>query len=147
MALQNPWQPGRPATAATRALNITVIHPPGQALPEGFAQQDWGAATTQRWRLPSCLTADGKCEAALIDLDGDGGAEVLLLAAATSQSGAFKAGPGGKWTWLGVVANAFCREVREAWKAGQWEPVEPRVKEINANGIRLRITPDPGCPR
>ena len=83
----------------------------------------------------------------MIDLDGDGAAEVLIFAVASGQSGAFKAGPDGTWLWLGVIANTFCREVREAWKAGQWQPVEPRVKEIEANGIRLRINPDIGCSR
>jgi hypothetical protein len=147
MSLQTPWQPGRPATAAIRAGNIAVIHPAGQALPEGFIQQDWAATTDRRWLLPRCLLAEARCEAALIDLDGDGGAEVVLLAVDPGPSGAFKAGAGGRWTWLGSITNIHCRGVRDAWTAGRWQPVEPPVKDIDAAGVRLRVVPNlGGCP-
>ena len=146
MSLQSPWAAAQPATPASRAAGIVVVHPPGQALPEGFVHQDWAAATNQKWLLPRCLIANVRCEAALIDLDGDGGAEVLLLAVDAGQAGAFKVGLDGKWTWLGSIANVNCRGVRDAWKSGRWQPVEPRVKEIDANGVRLRIA-EPSCPR
>ena len=152
MSLQTPWQPGRgqpgrAATPAMRAGNITVVHPAGQALPEGFVQQDWEALTDRRWLLPRCLVGDARCEAALMDLDGDGGAEVVLLAVDLGPSGAFKAAADGRWTWLGSIANVHCRGVRDAWKAGRWQPVEPPVKDIDANGVRLRINPGlGGCP-
>jgi hypothetical protein len=145
MAMQTPGQPGPPTTPAARAKNIAVVHPAGQALPAGFVEQDWAAATDRQWLLPRCLVADARCEAALLDLDGDGGAEVVLLpAAAFGPAGAFKAGADGRWIWLGSIANVHCRGVRDAWKAGRWQPVEPPVKDIDTGGFRLQIIPPPG---
>jgi hypothetical protein len=144
ISLRTPWEPGQQATPETRARLITVLHPPGQALPEGFVQQDWAASKVQRWRLPACLLTDAKCEATLMDLDGDGVAEVLLLPVNSGVGGAFKAGADGTWTWLGSITNMHCRGVRDAWRAGKWQPVAPPVREIDADGVRVRINPDLG---
>ncbi|HTM74624.1 MAG TPA: hypothetical protein VL198_15460 [Pseudolabrys sp.] len=38
--------------------------------------------------MPRCLTADAKCDAAMIDLDGDGKDEILLFTSGVGQSAA-----------------------------------------------------------
>src|SRR5690606_35107427 len=77
MRLERPWQQAATATRESRAANITVVHPPGQALPESFARHEW---TTETASGAQCLTnADAVCQAVLIDLDADGTMEVLLF--------------------------------------------------------------------
>jgi hypothetical protein len=55
---------GTVATPASRADNITVSFPAGQTLPDSFVRQDWGTRPNLA-QLPSCLTATGKCDAAV----------------------------------------------------------------------------------
>jgi hypothetical protein len=145
----NPWQSGvLSATAQSRGANIAVVHPRGEALPDGFLRFDWTKEATAS-QLPRCLTAtDTRCEAVLLDLDGDGNVEVVLFAlrggGGVVTAGAFKAGADQRWTWLGGIANIYCPGVREALAAGQVKAIEPPLKEIDLNGIRLRIA-DRGC--
>jgi hypothetical protein len=149
---QNPWQAGAfSATAQSRGTNIAVVYPRGEALPDSFLRFDWTKEATAS-QLPRCLTGtDARCEAVLLDLDGDGGLEVVLFAlradGATVAAGAFKAGAGESWTWLGGIANIYCPGVREALTAGQVKAVDPRLKEIDLNGIRLRIADSWACRR
>ena len=133
------------ATPQSRAANISVIHPPGQALPEGFLQKDWNA-TDRKYLLPSCLYSNAKCEAVLLDLDADGVSEILLLPVGFGQTGTFKLLPDGSWTSLGAIANVQCPGVREALRAGQLEAVPATVKDIEVNGERLRVGAV-GCAR
>ena len=121
-----------------RAANIAVIYPKGQALPANFLEQDWNAAPDQ-WRHPRCMTANVKCDAMVLDLDGDGTPEILIFN-----------GPSGvvayrqtdeKWRLLGDVVNAHCKGVREALLAGHFELVTPESKELRAAGQRLFVQP------
>jgi len=150
MNLLTPWQATGVlrATPLSRGANIALVHPRGQALPDSFLRYDWTRETAPQ--LPRCLTTtDAKCEAVLADLDGDGSMEILLFALHGSgrvlTAGAFKAGPDESWTWLGSIVNVHCPGVRDALATGQLMTVEPRLKEIDANGIRLRVNTDRGC--
>ncbi|HEX5959509.1 MAG TPA: DUF4153 domain-containing protein, partial [Hyphomicrobiaceae bacterium] len=152
LSLVTPWQ-GKAqfhATAEQRAANIAVVYPQGQALPESFIRYDWATVPTPAV-LPRCLTANDRCEAALIDLDADGTAEVLLFVPVRSgtgilMAGAFKAEPGDAWTWLGHIANAGCAGVRDGLASGHIETVDVRMKDVNVNGVRLRVNTIRGCP-
>jgi Domain of unknown function (DUF4153) len=145
--MRNPWEAASMATRTTRAANIAVVYPPGATIPDSFIQFDWWVKKEPHWIMPPCLTTDTRCEAALVDLDGDGTAEVLLVATATAyQAAAFRAGPDGGWAWIGQLANTHCPGVHGALKAGQLNPVEPRFKEIDINGIRLRVMEPPCIP-
>lgn len=140
-ALQNRWQSTTSPVVLTpqnRTANISVIYPAGQALPESFAKQDWSG--TARYSAPLCLTGNFKCEAILLDLDGDGTLEVVLFGTTTGQAMAFKAAADGAWVSLGYVSNIQCPGVREALRAGKFEAVQPAFKEIEVNGQRLRVT-------
>jgi Domain of unknown function (DUF4153) len=145
--MRNPWEEPFNPTRTTRTENIAVVYPPGHALPASFVQFDWWTKKEPGWMLPPCLTMVARCEAALVDLDGDGTAEVLLIATATAyQAAVFKSGPDGGWAWIGGLADVHCPGVREALKAGQLKPVEPRFKEIEINNIRLRVMEPPCVP-
>ncbi len=62
-------------------------------------------------------------------------------------SGAFKAGSDATWTWLGPIPNVHCALVLDALETGQFRVVEPRMKDIEVNGVRLRVSAERGCPR
>jgi hypothetical protein len=134
------WDPGT-ATSVDLAANITP-HPAGQALPKGFLDQHWEAGGS----TPRCLTrASAKCDAFLVDLDGDGAAELLLVAAPEGSAVAFKTGADGRWAVLGTYSASWkCKSVREALRAGEFQPVEPdRVRDLEVRGMRLRLQPAP----
>jgi hypothetical protein len=145
---QDRWKPV-PAEARDLAANIKV-HPEGVALPEAFLHRSW-TADPARAALPSCLTdAAAKCDAFLADLDGDAASEIVLVPPYGSPAAAFRSAPDGSWTVLGTYAvPAPCRAAREALRAGSFTPVQPddpRVKDIEAGGVRLRLQPVNACP-
>lgn len=150
LLLQYQYQPLETAaapTAQTRAANITVVQPPGQTLPDDFLAQEWTGQRLQ-YLIPRCLTANTpiqKCEAVLADLDGDGTPEILLLNTPSGGGAAFKRADDGKgWAILGPIANAQCQGVRDALRAGQFALAQPKLQEIEAAGVRVRINTD--CP-
>jgi hypothetical protein len=123
------------ATPSSRVANITVLSPSRRPLPDGFARQNW----TRSFLLPPCLTADAKCEAILVDLDGDGAPEILLFTAPTGVAAAFKLAADGNWRFLGSVGNTHCAGVRNALRAGKFEMVAASLKELDVAGTRVRI--------
>jgi hypothetical protein len=134
---------GRP-TPDERAANIAVAYPKGQPLPAAFLKQDWNAAPEQ-WRHPLCLTQYLKCDAVVIDLDGDGATEILLFEPTHPLFIAYKE-TDGKWIRLGDLQNSVCSGVREALLAGKFELATPEIKEIRVAGARLQIMVDRRCP-
>jgi hypothetical protein len=91
-----------------------------------------------------------RCEAILLDVDGDGRAEVLLFVLpdhrGSTLTAVFKAAANESWTWLGSLANVYCAGAREALMSGQVRLVEPQFKDIEAGGVRVRIAERP-CVR
>jgi hypothetical protein len=124
-------------TPDQRAANITVVYPNGQSLPASFLQQDWNASPDQ-WRHPRCLTANVKCDALVLDLDGDGTAEILMSARPKGVFAVYREADG-KWTNLGILANSNCKGVREALLAGNFELATPEFKEIRVADGRVYL--------
>ena len=125
-----------PLSAQSRAANITLLHAAGQILPERFLAQDWA----RFYAVPPCLvTATSKCEALMMDLDGDGTPEILLFSLVNASTAAFKAEADGSWALLGSIAH--CAGVHDALRSGPVVLAEPRFKEIEVGRDRLRIVP------
>jgi hypothetical protein len=131
-------------TPAERAANITVIYPKDQSMPPSFLQQDWDALQ-DRARHPRCVTAHVKCDAVLLDLDGDGIPEILL---AVQSYGAFVVykETAGRWTILGPLHNSGCKGVKEELLVGHFELATPEFKDVKVGDERLQVQPYPGCP-
>jgi len=127
-----------PPTPEARAANVSVF-PASQTLPDSFFQQDW-KALYPKVIMPFCLTSNSKCEAFLVDLDGDGTPEILLLSEGGGLSMAFKAGTDGGWMPIGSISNSHCPGVREALRDGKFHAVQPPFSDIEAGGERLRIS-------
>jgi Domain of unknown function (DUF4153) len=124
-------------TPQQRAALISLIYPKGAALPESFVQQDW--ATQQDHRFPNCLTdrPNMHCDAWMVDLDGDGSPEILVIGVGFTAV-AFKA-IGDRWALLGSVSNAGCSGVREALLENKFELATPPGKELRVAGSRLQV--------
>jgi hypothetical protein len=126
------------ATPASRASNITVLSPKGASLPPSFLRFNW--TTTTAPLTPACLVRDTKCEALLIDLDGDGHDEVLLFSAPYGPGVVFQSDDDENWVVLGQLANTNCSGVREALRTENVEMAAPKWKEIEVAGQRLTLT-------
>jgi hypothetical protein len=128
-----------PVTPEQRAARITVIYPSGGVLPESFLRQAWTLDSG-----PPCLSGSGECDAVLLDLDGDGKDEILVLARPNSVTTAFKA-EGDGWRSLGILINSGCNGVREGFRDGKFELEQAPYKDIAIGGTRLRLNEAVGC--
>jgi hypothetical protein len=81
----------------------------------------------------------------LLDLDGDGVAEILLSQQPRGSFIVYKEHEG-EWTILGVLENSTCSSVRDELLAGRFELATPEVKEIKVDGGRLQVRPYRPCP-
>jgi len=127
-----------PPTSAELAAAITV-YPAGRSLPDTFLQQKW--PTDQQWNRPPCLSnKTARCDAFLVDLDGDGREEVVLSDAARAV--VFKIDDTGVWRTVGQLStNLTCASVRDAMHAGQVTTQPSSWKELNIAGRTFRIVP------
>ncbi len=130
-----------PALPQDRARQI-VAHTLDGHLPASFLQQDWDK---EPGSLPSCLTyPNQKCDAWVMDLNGDGKDEVMLLngmvLTAYQQQGA-------AWHLIGSwEVIAACDKVRDALNAGQFKMVPPPPlpwPDVKVLGQHFRFTPSP----
>ena len=139
LEMKNRWERERIVlTQQELAANITV-YPAGRVLPESFLKQNWGALA--RWTLPSCLVeASHKCEAFLLDLDGDGREEAVILDPPTVMVVMAEDGHGA-WRRAGQFDGpVHCSAVRDALRAGKYETVAPTWHDLQVSGLRLRFT-------
>jgi hypothetical protein len=134
---QHPEQPLAPASLA-KSLNV---YPPGAALPASFLSQDWSHDSSNQ----ACFTniaLPGRCDAYVLDIDGDGTPEVLL----TQETGAagvmldvYKQS-GGRWSELGQL-YAVCADSVAALRAGRVKLVSRTGVDVELAGRRLALVP------
>jgi hypothetical protein len=145
-AQKDPWE--RPVVEVTpeeRAGNVTV-YPGTRTLPETFLRQNWAENPAQRWLVPNCLIEPtAKCEAYLLDLDGDGADEIVLLdLSRPAMARVFKQAADGAWRDIGGLSNPIsCDKVRAAMRNGELTLVPSGWQEIEAGGFRLHLEPAP----
>lgn len=139
-------EPGRPtprvAPTTEQLVNNIQVFPPGRVLPQSFLQQNW-SADRQPFFLPNCLTnAANRCEAYLLDIDGDGTDEVLVVdQIPVGNVKVFKQTSDGSWH---VAATAFsllmrCDKVRQALHAGEIKLVAPPWPDMEVAGVKLHF--------
>jgi len=105
-------------------------------VPESFLQQDWNALSV--WQHPGCLTGNKKCDAVMLDVDGDCTSEILVSMRPNSVFVVYKE-TDGKWVRLGILANSNCQGARAALLAGHFEFAVPEFKEIRVADGRLYV--------
>jgi hypothetical protein len=134
-----PSEPAPPSPAEL-AAQITV-YPKGAALPDSFLKQDW--TKSNLFYLPQCLTSAAKCDALLVDIDGDGAPEILVFGAATYQRVALKLMADGAWQAVGRLAPE-CDQAQADLKAGVITLRDHPFKDVVIGGRQLSIVA-PGC--
>lgn len=143
---KNKWNKDGPAAnAQTRADSITVW-PKGASLPAAFLAQNW-TDSSSNYMLPECLKRqDQKCNAYLLDLKGDGKAEILLKNAQDyGRLVVFSLESDGKWSASGTIdgLNAGCKDVAQALEDGSYRAVPPMFQDLEVAGQRLHVQPWP----
>lgn len=133
-----------PPPPEKRLANVTVVFPKGAEFPASLIDQDW-STDLRRFSLPRCLTSDAKCDAALVDVDGDGDGvdEVLLVTRPAGPAVAFKR-HGDVWRLEGTLTNTFCPGFRDGFGKGEVTVAAPKFKDVQVGGQRVVI--QDACP-
>jgi hypothetical protein len=138
-----------PLRPTERTTNIAVVYPKGQSLPLDFLEQNWNARAEQS-RHPTCLFAHSKCDALMVDLNGDGRAEILIISAPFEPVTVYGL-DAGRWSLIGTLSASNCKGVQDALRKGDFETVTPELKELKAAGyhlpLMLNCTSDGTFPR
>ncbi|MYM40801.1 DUF4153 domain-containing protein [Duganella qianjiadongensis] len=134
-----PWAPQKAGTMVSVRDNLT-LWPRGASLPDGFAEQRWQGSDSA---TPSCLTMAGqKCDALMLDMDGDGQPEVLLFSGAGYPGPAlYRRERDGEWALLGRLAltGNSCPALVERLKLGQYQLVAPPIRALQIGGQVLQF--------
>lgn len=136
-----PWTPLKAGAGTPVAVrdNLT-LWPQGASLPESFASQRWQGGAGP---VPACLTTAGqKCDALLLDTDGDGQPEVLLFSGAGYPGPAlYRRETDGQWALQGRLAlsGSSCPALVERLKLGQFQLVAPTIKALQVGGQVLQF--------
>lgn len=141
LKMKDRWQAAQnTATAASISDNVTVW-PASAALPASFVGQNWSEQPSPE--RPPCLgNADQKCDAWLMDVDGDGKPEVLLFGSDYSPGFLYAEGADGKWTQIAYLGGGPCgRPLLEALKTGKFTLAAPRWKALEVDGRQLAFAP------
>ncbi len=146
--LKNRWQQQRIAPTPQELAANLAVYPAGRVLPESFLTQSWTALAPEP---PNCLVAahsGPKCEAIVVDIDGDGVDEVIILepwrAVVLAENGQ------GGWRVAGQLDGPInCAPVRALLRAGTFEAMPPRWRDLRVDGLHLRFVATPEnarCP-
>ena len=126
------------ATVESVAANITMV-PVSETLPASFIAQQWKESTDRP--LPGCLTSENReCTALLLDANGDGQRDVMLINKDYGDGFLFLEQPGGLWV-LSATLDIRCRPMLEALRKGRYQLVDPGLKAVNVGGLRLQFSP------
>jgi len=134
----------QPISRAERDRQIIVAQPPGASLPREFLETVW-SNEPQLFLLPECLTAAGTCDAVLVDLDGDGIAEIILQPP-VGPATVFRSVDNHAWRYLGTLAGSNCTGVRDALVAGSFRLAAPEQQDLDLSGHRLHLERSVRCP-
>jgi Domain of unknown function (DUF4153) len=142
--LKNRWdtQPAAPDPAGMAA--VITVHPSDRVLPESFLAQNWGDQSEVQWLVPLCLrNRSDHCDVFLMDLDGDGVEEVVVLDQQESgRAVVFHQNAAGRWRMVGTF-SLDCEQFQQAFQSGEVRVVAPEWHDLEISGIKLRLTPTP----
>ena len=139
---KNPYEKGTPGAGSHEVMANISVWPQGSALPTSFLSQDW-SNVEDRWSIPTCLTIENKkCNAYVIDLTGDGVAEILLWGIDDNQkSSVFIKNANDTWHAAGSFRGVgVCTErIQKSLAAGDYKIVPPLIRDIEVSGQRLHL--------
>ena len=128
-------------TPVTPGANVQVW-PAGARLPESFLRQQWNGADSMG-PLPRCLF-DGaaRCDAFMLDMNGDGKQEVLVYSSAAGLPGVLLSERAdGKWRVMGTLSYTLsqCAPLLDKLKAGQFQLVPAQLRDLEIGGLRIPL--------
>ncbi len=119
------------------------VWPQGAQLPAGFLEQDW-MKTWQPYPPPGCMRGNGtRCDAIVLDGDGDGRPDVLLLGEESGDGAALLSKRNGKWQVIGrpPMWLAGCQGLQERLRTGQFKLPTTALRDIEIDGQRIVLLP------
>lgn len=138
LARRQRWDPPVAVAPERRAAQMEV-YPRGRTLPPDFLETDW----IGRW--PQCLTVGQRCDAYVLDVDGDGADEVLLSEAGSQLTVYTRSAAG--WASAGRFATANCPGVEDALRRGEGRFAPSRWRDLELGGVRVPFTPEASVQR
>lgn len=137
LKMTNRWQSDKAAISAASIEDNVTVWPASAKLPASFIAQKW--ADLPEAQQPQCLRdGDRKCEALLLDADGDGKQEVMLFGADYTPGLLYAEDQPGKWVLMAHLSGA-CGDLRSKLRAGQFALSAPRWKTLDIAGLRLQF--------
>jgi hypothetical protein len=128
-----------PTPPQEQSAAAIAMHPKGAVLPADFLSQRWESY------LSPCRNAGDNCQGYLLDVDGDGSAEVVVMRG--SEVIAYQRdAETGKWARLGE-AQFFCPG-KDGPRSNELKLAPARLKDVVIDGmqLQLRTTRGPACP-
>jgi hypothetical protein len=135
-----------PKQAAPTALDLAAnlrVRSPHTALPDTFLRTDWSRKPRMH-RYPECLRSRGTpCDVYMLDLNGDGRLEVLVVGNRGLASVVIGEDAQGQWSALATVAfdAAPCDSLLQGLAAGRVRAVAPVLSDIEIGGLHGRLSP------
>ncbi|TQK04995.1 DUF4153 domain-containing protein [Herbaspirillum sp. SJZ107] len=135
-----------PKQAAPTALDLAAnlrMRSPQAALPDSFLRTDWSRKPRMH-QYPDCLRRRGtRCDVYMLDLNGDGRLEVLVVGNRGLESVVIGEDAQGQWSALATVAfdAAPCDSLLQGLAAGQVRAVAPVLSDIEIGGLHGRLSP------
>ncbi len=138
IAVKGTAKPAPPSAEALRA-NLT-LHPPGAEMPADFPLTGWGAEID---RLGCLSKVPAACDVFLMDLNGDGAAEIILADRDSLGSVVFTRRDG-RWLVAGFLDGLVsCKPSIAAMKEGKARAAPSPWSELSAGGQTFALT-EPG---
>jgi len=135
LELENPWE--RKTVTQFSQVDLSVF-PVDATLPQSFLDQDWG----EEGFVP-CLSTSEACDAFVVELNGDGEAEILVGSAGNYS--VFDRSADGRWRLAGSLEPAWCDGIGEALREGRWAAAPPVWNDLVVGDQRLRLSLRTGC--
>ncbi|MDP3660619.1 DUF4153 domain-containing protein [Phenylobacterium sp.] len=128
-----------PPTPVERSALVKMAD--GAKLPASFLTQTWPELADP---LRPCANDWQRCTAAVVDLNADGTAEIILF----NQGWSVFEDEGERWVRVGGLAGRTCGKEPEALMAGRYRVlVEPAPwRDVEIDGNRMVVQSEAACP-
>jgi hypothetical protein len=123
-------QPKPPVLTKPDPKQFTLILPAKGVIPADFFAQTYEAAD----HLPPCATGNGKCQAALIDLDHDGNPEILILDNLLLTTFSKHDGH-----WLALTSSSLSADNARDFAAGRIYALPNRYDNVRVGGRTVHL--------
>jgi len=138
--METPWDMQEQlSTPAAMAANLHAL-PAGTRLPDSFLRTDWKFMTQDVYTPRCLLTAKARCTAYLLDVNGDGKAEVLVMDDDGPWSMVAQEGEDGQWRALATMTAVHCAGSGNGQASALPRTVAPALPDIELAGTRFQLT-------